>query len=191
MGQESEPTPAKSIHIDLENWHITLTDIDGRAIRFSPLEAWYHCLAKAQTSLPLEALTLAPVQEPELEPESPPAAETQPMGNPTTTISGKLKTQPKEGNPDRRGRPTAVARLAYHQDGQNEAQFYFCTFHGGTRPIALSLPIEAPITILGYPHPAPVEDEDRLDTFSVMRILKYPGQSAKRAIISNYVRDEA
>jgi hypothetical protein len=53
---------------------------------------------------------------------------------------------------------------------------YFATFHGGSREIALRLPEQAPISVLGYPHPA--KDPDSLDTFSVMRITTYPCKPA-------------
>src|SRR6185436_11349562 len=98
MGQEAEPIPLKSVHLDLEAWTLTVEGTDGRAIRFSPLEALHQLLAKAQTPPPARAT------------ESPPLPEAK--ENPgTIAVSGKLKTQPKEGAPDARGRPTATARL--------------------------------------------------------------------------------
>src|SRR4051794_15736816 len=163
MGQENEPVPLKSVHLDLEQWMLTLEGTDGRAIRFSPLEAWHQFLTQAQTPLPA----------PEAEPEPP--AESQ--ENPTTTVSGRLKTKPGIGSPDSRGRPTATARLAYHQEGNPDAQFYYCTSHGGTRDIALKLDANAPIAVLGYARPSTLPG--RLDAFSVMRIIKYPGQPPK------------
>ena len=166
MGSESEPVPLKSVCLDLEGWILTLEGIDGRAIRFSPVEAWHQLLSQAQAPLPAARA---------IEPEQSTEAKEAPG---TTTISGKLKTQPKEGSPDGRGKPTATARLAYHQEGNPEAQFYYATFHGGTRPIALSLPTDSAITVMGYHRPA--READRLDSFSVvMRILKYPGQPPK------------
>src|SRR5438067_52586 len=117
MGSEQQPVPLKSIHLDLEEWTFTLEGTDGRAIRFSPQEALQRFLSKAHSPLPAR----------EIEPgQSPESKETQG----TITISGKLKTQPKEGSPDKRGRPTATARLAYHQEGKNEAQLCYCSFHG-------------------------------------------------------------
>src|SRR5712692_6395616 len=163
MGQEAEPVPLKSVHLDLEQWILTLEGSDGRTIRFSPLEAWNQLLTKAQTPLPAQ----------EIEPVQPPESKE----NSTITVSGKLKTQPRFGSPDSRGRPTATARLAYHQEGNQEAQSYFATFHGGTREIALKLPVDSQITVLGYARPT--READRLDAFSVMRILKYPGQQPK------------
>src|SRR5215210_3975517 len=103
MKQESEPVPLKSVHLDLVDWVLTLEGADGRAIRFSPIEALHQLLSKAQLPPPASA------SEAEQPAES--------KENPTSTISGKLKTQPKEGLADSRGRPTATARLAYHQEG--------------------------------------------------------------------------
>src|SRR5438270_514408 len=108
MGQEGEPVPLKSVHLNLEQWILTLEGSDGRAIRFSPVEAWHLLLFQAQTPPP------ARENEPEQTPDS-----TEKPG--TIVISGKLKTQPRFGSPDSRGRPTATARLAYHQEGNSEA----------------------------------------------------------------------
>jgi hypothetical protein len=36
----------------------------------------------------------------------------------TITLSGKLKSQPKPGKPDRSGKPTAYADFAAHVDGE-------------------------------------------------------------------------
>src|SRR5688500_18769653 len=103
MGSEHQPVLLKSIHLDLEDWVFTLEGTDGRAIRFSPLEALQQLLTKAHSPLP------APAQAA----ENPKESKETPG---TTTVSGKLKTQPKDGSPDSKGRPTATARLAYHQD---------------------------------------------------------------------------
>ena len=56
MGQEAEPVPLKSVHLDLEDWTLTLEGTDGRAIRFSPLEALHQLLAKAQTPPPARGI---------------------------------------------------------------------------------------------------------------------------------------
>jgi hypothetical protein len=92
----------------------------------------------------------------------------------TITLSGKLKSQPKPGKPDRSGKPTAYADFAAHVDGEEKAHGYVATFHRHTRDIAATLPKEAQITVTGYPHPS--NSPKRKDTFSVVNIVDYPGK---------------
>lgn len=105
---------------------------------------------------------------------TPPVQERQP----TITVTGRLKTKPREGNPDARGNRTVFARLAVHQEGEQEAHMYLATFHRHTARIALSLSQEAQITVQGYPHSRAAER--RLDTLSVVNILNYPGREQRR-----------
>jgi hypothetical protein len=92
----------------------------------------------------------------------------------TITLTGKLKSQPKAGKPDRSGKPTAYADFAAHVEGEKDAHYYVATFHRHTKDIALKLPKEAPITVTGYPHPS--QSEKRKDTLSVINIVEYPGK---------------
>src|SRR5688572_3136918 len=109
MGSESAPVPLRSIHLDLEEWIFTLEGTDGRAIRFSPVQALQQLLTKAHSPLPPPAQAA----------ERPNEGAKEAPG--TVTVSRNLKTQPREGTPDRQGKPTATARLAYHQEGAKEA----------------------------------------------------------------------
>jgi hypothetical protein len=92
----------------------------------------------------------------------------------TITLSGKLKSKPQAGKPDRSGKPTAYADFAAHVEGEKDAYYYVATFHRDTRQIALALPKEAQITVTGYPHPS--NKATRKDTFSVVNIVDYPGK---------------
>jgi hypothetical protein len=92
----------------------------------------------------------------------------------TVTLTGKLKSQPKPGRNDRSGNPTAYADFAAHVEGEEKAHYHKATFHRYTRQIALTLPKEAQITVTGYPHPR--ESDKSTDTFSVVRIVDYPGK---------------
>ena len=38
-------------------------------------------------------------------------------------LTGRIKSRPRQGNPDSRGRPTAWARFAAHQEGRETAQW--------------------------------------------------------------------
>jgi hypothetical protein len=92
----------------------------------------------------------------------------------TVTLTGKLKSKPQPGKNDRSNKPTAYADFAAHVEGEKDAHDYVATFHRHTRGIALKLPVEAQITVSGYPHPS--NKPRRKDTFSVVNILDYPGK---------------
>jgi hypothetical protein len=90
-------------------------------------------------------------------------------------LSGRLKSKPREGRPDGRGNPTAWARLAAHEDGDEKARLYSTTFHRHTARIALGLDLNAPITVQAYRHL--YDDPERMDTLSVINIVAYPGKA--------------
>jgi hypothetical protein len=161
MEQEQQPSPLRHIHIDLENWSVILKGADGRAISFNPSLLLQKLLSPTLTDLPP-----APAEDSSQAPEK----------SPTVTLAGKLKSQPKEGKPDGSGLPTAWARLAAHEDGSAQAHMYIATFHRRSREIALGLKPESQIIVEGYPHPA--SSPDKLDTFSVVHIINYPGKPA-------------
>lgn len=92
----------------------------------------------------------------------------------TVTLTGRLKSTPKPGRTDRSGKPTAWARVAVHDEGQDEPHLYLATFHRHTAPIALGLKAGAQITVEGYPHVS--TDPKRSDTLSVITMPQYPGK---------------
>lgn len=96
----------------------------------------------------------------------------------TVTLSGRLKSLPREGKPDSRGNPTVYARFAAHEEGEAEARLYMATFHRNTVKIAVGLPRDAAIVVSGYPHKS--DDPKRMDTFSVVNIVSYPGMPPKQ-----------
>ena len=91
----------------------------------------------------------------------------------TVTLSGRLINAPRPGRPDRSGNPTTYARFSAHVEGENQAHDYVCTFHRHTAPIALGLHKDDQLTIEGYPHPS--SGAQRLDTFSIINLINYPG----------------
>ncbi len=91
----------------------------------------------------------------------------------TVTLSGRLVNAPRSGRPDRNGNPTSYARFAAHVEGEEQAHDYVCTFHRHTAPIALRLHKDDQVLIEGYPHPS--SGARRLDTFSVINLINYPG----------------
>lgn len=95
------------------------------------------------------------------------------------TLSGRLKSTPKEGRLDRQGNPTAWARLAVHEDDREDAHLYLATFHRHTVTTALGLASGAQITVDGYPH-LQTDGEKRLDTLSVIALRAYPGKPEER-----------
>lgn len=97
---------------------------------------------------------------------------------PLVQLSGRLKSKPKEGRPDAKGHPTAWARFAVHEEGSQKAKVYSATFHRHTARIALGLPLNAAVTIEGYPHTRDDSRGSRLDTLSVVKLLNYTHPTA-------------
>jgi hypothetical protein len=100
-----------------------------------------------------------------------------------TRLLGRLKSTPRVGLPDRRGRPTAWAKLACHDAGQPGTRFYSCSFHGDTMNVALALALETQIEVEGYMRPS--EDTGRMATLSVVRIISTGGNFAGRFSIGS------
>ena len=82
-------------------------------------------------------------------------------------IAGRLKSTPRVGHPDSRGRPTAWAKLACYEEGLDGARMYSCVFYGETMNKALSLEADARLVVEGYIRP---NDDPKWDTFSVFKI---------------------
>lgn len=93
---------------------------------------------------------------------------------PALVLPGRLQTRPMEGRPDGRGKPTAWARFLAHVEDTDGALLLSATFHNRTREIALQLADGDPITAQGYLHPS--RDPERLSTFSVFHLIRYPGK---------------
>ncbi len=93
-------------------------------------------------------------------------------------FTGKLKTKPKEGRRTTKGKPTAWAIFAAHDEEQEEAKIYRTSFTESARAIALSLSQDAQITIKGYP-PIPTPEEGRRDRLHVFAILTYPNKQQR------------
>ena len=92
------------------------------------------------------------------------------------TLTGTLLTQPRAGKPDRRGNPTAWARFAAAEAGQDEARVYGATFYRATVPIALGLAKGSSLTVEGYAHTRVDASGKRLDTLAVVHLASYPGK---------------
>ncbi len=88
-------------------------------------------------------------------------------------FTGKLKTTPKEGRRTTKGKPTAWAIFAAHDEEQEEAQVFSTSFTETARDIALRLSQEAQITVKGYP-PIPATEEGKRDSLHVFAILNHP-----------------
>lgn len=169
--RDGSGVPLTGIYIDLKNRSIELEDEQGVAARLT--------FASTGTILfhpsgGIESIGVAPPEAHQ------PGKATEPTEKEcTVTLTGRLKSQPKEGKPDGRGNPTAYARLAVHQGGQGEAHVYLATFHRHATPIALSLAKDAQVTVTGYPHPSNDPSGKRMDTFSVINLVSYPGKQQK------------
>lgn len=148
------------IHLNLVERTLTF-DVDGRP---------GVSLRLASYGLTLES-TLA------MSSGSEPASEAMDEAQRTVTLSGRLKTAPKPGRPDRSGNPTTYARFAAHVEGEDDAHDYVATFHRHTASLALRLRKEDQLTVEGYAHPS--SGARRLDTFSVVNLIKYPGMPVR------------
>jgi hypothetical protein len=162
------PTPLSSIHIDLEERSVIFRAEDrATKLMLTPAGVLYqHLQGAAITERSVERL----VDESEEEAEDASTTEREP----TVTLSGKLKSKPRQGRADGRGNATAWARFAAHEQGRREAHFYLATFHRHTADIALALPVDAALTVQGYVHPN--QQQGRMDTISVVNIVRYPGK---------------
>jgi hypothetical protein len=173
MAQEHEgrPVPLRSIHIDLYERSITFEAEGETATRltFSPGGVLYELLGETalltQAAKKLRSWSLRNQQSSE---EAPPETVPTPSTaqahegssstkekSPTTVLPGKLQTKPKEGNPDRHGKPTAWAQFLAHVEGREAATLLSTSFHGRTREIALQLNAGDHLTAQGYLHLRP------------------------------------
>lgn len=169
-----ESITLKGIYINVEERAIEFEDEHGTVGRI--LFSGEHILLEGRPFM------LSGAEQSSGEPSEPqhdaPAAPQQEQREkqPLTTLTGRLLTQPKEGRPDSRSTPTAWARLAVLEEGREDAHLYSATFHRHTAGIALGLTKGTPITVEGYPHVRTNPADKRLDTFSVINVVAYPGK---------------
>jgi hypothetical protein len=156
----------KSLHIDFFAGTIELMDADGTVMKLAisrvPLAMPDGTAAESsnnvtQTSEPanVDAAAEAGKQK-------------------TVTLTGRLKSKPREGRPDGRGQPTTWSKLACHEDGRESAKMYSATFHRNTAATALGLATDDQVTVQGYVRES--ADPNRMDSLSVFNILAYPGK---------------
>ena len=171
MAREQEPPRLKGIHLDLTEQLVTLEAEDGRVARY----------AFAPSATPSDAPQLPATFETPLPQTAASAEERAPQTKPEkeakTTLSGRLNTQPKQGRPDRSGRPTAVALLVGHREEDDDWHPYLATFHRQTARIALGLTGGTHLTVEGYIHERSAPT--RYDTISVVNIAHYEGKPEK------------
>jgi hypothetical protein len=163
MPKEQEAdVPLSAIHINLSERSITFEADDKPVAKltFSSGTIYFNT-PKENDDLPATAQEL---------PQTPADQEKEK----TITLTGKLLTKPKEGRKDRSNKPTAYARFAAHEEGQEGAHIYLASFHRAAANIALNLNKDVQITVNGYPHLS--EDAKRMDTLSVINIIQYPGK---------------
>jgi hypothetical protein len=179
--QQEGPVPLRRIAIDLQEHSITF-ETDGQAatrLTLTSAGVLYQLLGSPlitersvdQLTTPARDDVAALAEDPlPIEPD------TAKQRNPTVALTGRLKSQPKEGRPDNQGHPTAWATFAAHEEESERGHLYSATFHRASRRIALSLAVNDQITVEGYAHPSGDPTGKRLDTLSVFRLLNYPGK---------------
>lgn len=153
----------RSINIDLEAKAITVHATDHSAARFtlSPHGVIFEHFPQSE-ALAAPASTTAELP-----------ATAAPEKERAITLSGKLKSQPREGRPDSAGNPTAWGRFAAHEetpDGKSQAHMFLATFHGDNRAIALRLGVDTPLEVKGFPRPT--TEQGKLDGLSVVEIIR-------------------
>lgn len=166
--------PLTGIQIDLKERSITFTTEDqATRLLLTPQGILYQLVRR--TAIAERSVQKLVADDTQAESDATISSEK----DPTVTLSGKLKSKPRQGRADGQGNPTAWARFAAHEPGTEEAHFYLATFHRHTAEIALKLLPDAALTVQGYPHPS--QHKDRLDTFSVVNIVRYPGKPNRSA----------
>ena len=165
MSREQEhpsKLPLKGIYINVRERAIEFEDDHGTVARI--VFTGETVLVEGQP------LTLVPSAEPQ------PATAALREQEPTVTLAGTLLTAPRAGKPDRRGNPTAWARFAAAEAGQDAARVYGATFYRATVPIALSLAEGSPLTVAGYARTRVEASSKRVDTLAVVHLVSYPGK---------------
>lgn len=181
--QENRRIPLVGIYINLEQRSIVFVAADKSATRliYSPQGILYELIGKPAAG-PAPAEELLEKAEAGTHPtvDVASAVVERKEKTPTVVLPGKLQTRPKEGNPDRQGKPTAWAQLLAHVEGREGATLLSTSFHGKAGEIALALSAGDHITAQGYLHLRPEDPVNpRLSTFSVVHLLEYPGKPAK------------
>jgi hypothetical protein len=182
MPNERQPNDIRltGIHIDLVDQIVTLEAQDGRRAKLSFGQP--TTILGAHPPLPTGGDTPDELVADDgdtgwLEPDSLPQESRERQR--TLILSGRLRSQPKAGRPDRQGRPTAWARLAVQDEGADQPHLYSATFYRATTAIALGLPRGAQVTLEGYPHAGDLAKK-RLDTLAVIALHEYPGKPTKQ-----------
>jgi hypothetical protein len=174
--QQPDPQRLRSIKLDLEKRYLQVESSDATILRLSLTPqgiAWE--LLQPPTITTARAVDKLADATDEAD-----QAETSTLGKektPTQTFTGKVKGQVREGRPDSSGKKTAWARVAVHEEDQEQAKMLSVTFHRHTANLALALPAEAQITAQGYLRPS--EDPTRMDSFYVFNLVNYPGKTSK------------
>jgi hypothetical protein len=156
----------RTLQFDLQAMTVTLETVDRATITLQLTEA--GVVTSVQAAAPTEDAVF---------PASDPSADQTSAGKILATITGKLKSRPRQGRPDANGNPTAWAKLAAHEDGLVEARMYSATFHRHTAALALSLDKDTTVTVRGYVRRS--SDPGRMDGLSVFGIVHYPGKQAE------------
>jgi hypothetical protein len=155
----------RALHLDLQELTLTLETIDQTTIT----------LSLTATGVATQLDTPASANDRD-QPTAERSDEDASSGKNLATITGKLKSQPREGRSDGAGNPTAWAKLAAHEEGRDEAHMYSATFHRHTVALALRLEKEMIVTVKGYVRES--ADPTRMDGLSVFGVINYPGKQA-------------
>lgn len=155
----------RALRIDFYAGTITLESADGTTVEFKVVrESMMSIEPSPGNEVPSAAQHDVPT--------SGPVADTAPTGSSTqktVRLVGKLKSTPRAGRPDGKGRPTAWAKLAVHEDGRDGARMFSTTFHGSTTNKALALLTDTIVIVEGYLRLS--DDPKRMDAFSAFNVI--------------------
>lgn len=160
----------RRVVIDFHAGTIDLEGEDGGCYRFNVVrETVVSVEPTPGNELPSAAQNDVPSPAHAADAQAAPQPTADSSGQKTMRLAGRLKSAPRVGRPDSRGRPTAWAKLACHEEGRDSAKMYSATFHGGTTNKALTLEAESHVVVEGYVRVS--DDSKRMDAISVFKII--------------------
>ncbi len=177
MSKEQESIRVTTIRIALEDQSVTLDSSTGplAKLTFSSGSIYFQAAAESPSGAPIsDAISLGGPRSHDTSPTvaDPEDIEPQEEKQRPVVLQGRLLGRVREGRPDSRGRKTAWARFAAHEDGQDKPHLYSATFHRGSAAGVLALPADSRLVVEGYVHQSNDPEGERMDTLSVFRLLK-------------------
>jgi hypothetical protein len=165
LERDSISRSVTGIHVDLVARSVAL-DVEGEDEARVIVDHGALMEPDAQAETPETAQTADGIETP-----APPETEA------AVVLTGHLRAVPREGRPDRNGKPTAWAPFLGKTETEEKPRAYAATFYRSAAPIALSLGKGADLTVRGFVRPS--NDPEKNDWLSVVGVLNYPGKPGR------------